>query len=212
MQLTVPFYGNTEDNLHCFQASVRMVLKYLLPEHECTWEELEKFTAMRPGKWTWPTKAIMGMNALGLDVVVMEEFDGKAFVQDGNVYLMRFFGEEVGSAQVRMGDIPQEQEFYRQLLASEVEIGGRPEIADIRRQLDRGMPVLCNVNSYALRGKTGYAGHAVVLFGYDDAGFFLHDPGLPPMPDQHVRYDLFRKAWDYPDQTARNLIAVGKRS
>ena len=42
----IPFYPNP-DNTHCFQAVIKMILKYYFPKEEYSWKELEKLT----GNW-----------------------------------------------------------------------------------------------------------------------------------------------------------------
>jgi uncharacterized protein YvpB len=62
-----------------------------------------------------------------------------------------------------------------------------------------------------LNGKEGYCGHLVIVRGFDETGFFLNDPGLPGIENRHVPFDLFERAWSYPDKNANNLMAFRKR-
>jgi len=52
MKTEVPFYPNTEDNTHCLQACLKMVLKYFIQEKEYSYEDLDRVTAKVPGLWT----------------------------------------------------------------------------------------------------------------------------------------------------------------
>lgn len=40
----VPFYSNTPDDTHCFQAVLKMVLKYFQPEKYYSFEQLDKLS------------------------------------------------------------------------------------------------------------------------------------------------------------------------
>jgi len=44
----IPFYPNP-DNTHCFQAVIKMILKYYFPKEEYSWKELEKLTGKKEG-------------------------------------------------------------------------------------------------------------------------------------------------------------------
>ena len=112
---TVPFYANTSDNKHCFEASVRMVLKHFLPDRDFTWSQLDHFSAKVPGKVTWPQHLMMRLDQLGFEVISIEGFDGEAFVDEGASYLRRAFGEETAAWQIANSDIAQEQRIYRQI-------------------------------------------------------------------------------------------------
>jgi len=202
----VPFYSNTPDDTHCFQAALKMVLKYFLPEKEYSWEELEKKTAKVEGLWTWTMAGILWLKESCFDVVNIEQMDYRRFASEGESYLIEFFGEDVGKEQIEHSDIPQEVEYARRFAdISELRI---PYDSEIKSFLEQGYLVICNVNSHMLNDKEGYAGHFVVVKGYDDTGFILHDPGLPAFEKRHVRFDVFERAWAYPNETAKNIVAV----
>lgn len=203
----VPFYSNTPDNTHCYQAALRMVLKYFLPDKEYSWEELEKFTAKKEGLWTWPTQAHMNLIKMGFDVIDMDDFDSKKFVREGGKYLIEKYGEEVGKKQIIRSDMKQEIKLMKEYETFKKHTMKLPGFEDIKIALRKGYIVICNVNMYALNDKSGYAGHFVVVYGNDDENFYLHDPGLPPSKNRKVSYKQFQKAWDYPDKNARNLTA-----
>lgn len=204
----VPFYANTSDDTHCYQAALRSVLKYFLPDEEYTWEELERMTAKKEGLWTWPTQGLLTLQKKGFDVVDISPFDIQAFVRTGGEYLLQEYGKEVADEQVKHSDIPQEQALYQEFLQSNTYVRKLPTIADIKAFLDKGYLAICNVNSMALNNKPGYVGHFVVVIGYDNDHLYLHDPGLPPQEKRQVSFEQFMKAWAYPNDKAQNLTAV----
>jgi len=208
MELKVPFYSNTPDDTHCFQAALRMVLKYFLPEKEYSWEELDQLTAKRPGLWTWQLAGMIELERMGFTIVSIELFNYNQFIKEGDDYLYKFFGEEVGRAQIRHTDIQQERELAKEFVKKISTQNRMPTIDDIRDLLTKGFLVVCNINSRELNEKTGYAGHFVVITGYaDDATLRINDPGLPPLEKRLVSNDAFEKAWAYPDGNAKNIMA-----
>jgi hypothetical protein len=207
MRVEVPFYAN-EDKTHCFQACLRMMLKYFLPEREFTLGELDVISAKVEGLWTWPTAAALWLVDNGFEVRNVETFDYKEFVRKGGDYLLSHFGENVGQAQIDHSDIAQEIKLaglFNQKIISELRI---PEIADLRSCLDDGYLLGCNVNSHRLSGVGGYSGHFVVIIGYDEESLLLHDPGLPARQNLRISNEVFERAWAYPDSTAKNYLAI----
>jgi len=211
MKLKVPFYPNTPDDTHCFQAAIRMVLKYFLPEKEFSWQQLEKMTAKKKDKWTWSMRGMLNLKKMGFDIVNMEDFDYIRFSKEGGKYLIEKFGKEVGEAQIKNSDIPQEMKIAKEFIKV---FGNRfkvPSLNDIKRLLAQGYLVKCSVNYFTLYGKKGYAGHSVLVYDTDEKNIFLHDPGRPPKRNLKVSLKRFIKAWAYPTAKEKNLIAFRYR-
>lgn len=206
---SVPFYANTPDDTHCFQASFRMILKYFLPERDFSWEELEKMSAKQPGLSTWPQQMLLNLHHMDFDIVMIEGFDGPAFAREGAGYLKRTFGEKVAEWQIMNSDIPAEQEIYKRLLSTNVKIEVRqPDLDEFKTFLDDGYLITCTVNSRRLNHRTGYVGHSVVVYAIDAATVTFHDPGSPAHEARQVTRDEFIQAWADPNDNARGLIAV----
>ncbi len=208
MQIDVPFYSNTPDDTHCFQASLRMVVKYFWPVEEYTWKELELITAKAAGLWTWPTAGMLWLQKKGAQVVSIESFNYETFSQDGGAYLLDFLGREVGGQQISHSNIQQEVALAKQAI-QKIHIETRvPKISDISKLISDGYLVICNVNSSALNGDEGYVGHFVVIVGVDESYLWLHDPGLPAQKNRKVNIRQFEKAWGFPHDGAKNILAV----
>lgn len=207
LKYTVPFFANTSDNTHCYQAALKSVLSYFLPDKQFTWQELEHMTAKKPNLWTWTAKALITVRQMGFEIIDMDGFDIEAFVKDGGTYLEKEYGKEYADAQVAHSDIPAEQANYAAYQALGIHQKVIPTLADIKKFLDKGYLLICNVNAKALNNKPGYEGHFVVMIGYDNTHLYLHDPGLPPQENRMVTVDQFMKAWEYPNQKTRNLTA-----
>ena len=207
MRKDIPFYQNTSDNTHCFQASLRMILKHFLPEREFSWKDLEQMTEKKQDLWTWQLAGILWMQANGFEVRNKEIFDYEEFIQHGEKYLLEEFGKEVGNAQIKYSDIDQERhlsEIFVRLVQTEKSV---PTTRDIKELLQKGFLMIINLNSNILNKKSGYDGHSVVITSIEDSFIFLHDPGLPPKPNRKVALNAFEKAWAYPNEKAKSLIA-----
>jgi hypothetical protein len=210
VKLQVPFFANTNDDLHCFEAAFKMVLKHFEPEKDYSWEELEKVTGKVDGKWTWPISAILWFVQRGYQLKDIEIFDYKKFSLKGEEYLIEFFGEEVGREQIENSNLIQERQLAGKLAEHNLVDLRLPSTDDIKGLLADEYLIVCNVNSMALNKKLGYVGHAVVVTGFDSSSLIIHDPGLPPFSDRVVSYSDFEKAWAYPTEVAKNLLAIKK--
>lgn len=208
MKKAVPFFANTTDDTHCFQAGIRMILKYFLPERDFSWEELDQMTAKEPGMWTWANAGIIALSKMGFDLKVIEDFDSARFGKEGVDYLKEIYGEEVTKEQEKHSNIPREQELMGDFLKLGINEVRIPTIEDIKLLIDRGYLVACNVNSQKLNDKEGYVGHFIVIYDYDDTGFTFHDPGLPPQEARQVDYNKFESAWAFPNDKAKNVLGV----
>jgi len=203
----IPFYSNTPDGTHCFQASLKMILKYFFPSEEYSIEKLDKITAKVEGLWTWPMAGLIWLQEKGLEIKNIEVFDYDKFIKERGRYLIEEYGEEVGSAQIKYSNINQEIRLSQKLL-EKVDIEKRiPEIKDIEELLANNYAIMVNVNSLALENEEGYEGHFVIIKGINDEGFVLNDPGLPGAENRKVDFETFEKAWAYPNEKSKNIMA-----
>jgi hypothetical protein len=203
----IPFYANTPDNTHCFQATLKMVIKHFWPMREYSWEELDRITAKAEGLWTWPLAGLLWLANQGLEVKNIEVFDYSRFIEHGGDYLIAEFGEEFGKAQIEHSDIDQERALAATLLERGMVMKAIPTLHLLKQLLGEGYVVICNINSRRLKNEEGYAGHFVVVKGFDEQHLFLHNPGLPPLANQAVPFELFEQAWAYPNEKAKNIMA-----
>lgn len=206
MNDTLPFYGNPDES-HCFQAVVRMLLKHWFPEDEYTWEELEVMTGKKPGMWTWPMRGLVELRKRGIDVVNWREFDYHAFVGSGAEYLREVYGEDKVKIQLEHCDLDYEIQNARELLDEIPTKQGLPNLTDIKQLIEDGYLVVCNLNLKRLNQQAGYTGHFVLIYDISEIELFMHDPGPPHRARRAVSYDQFLAAWQYPDETQRNLMA-----
>jgi hypothetical protein len=206
MKLEVPFFSNTPDNFHCFQAALRMVLAYYIPGRTYDWEELDRVTA-HTANYTWPSAGLLYCASIGFILRVIDDLDYERFCLEGYDYLVELAGKEIAEDQRINSDLPQEMRYAKQLIATLPVEKRIPSRIDITECLEKGMLVVCNVNLSALDNKAGYTAHFVVAIGANDRGIWLHDPGLPPRQNEFIQWNRFEPAWSYPDERARNIMA-----
>jgi len=206
--MEIPFHPNTGDGTHCFQAALRMALGALVPEREFTYEELDRISVKLPGRWTWPTAAMLWMIERGLEIRLIEDFDYGDFARRGGDYLIERYGEEVGRSQMEHSDVEFERSIS-QRFAKIAPVEKRPAtLGDIRGEMGRGAVVIVNLNAAPLHGDEGYSGHFVVICEVGDDRVSLHDPGMPPGPNLTVGLDRFMAAWGYPTARDQNLMSI----
>ncbi len=204
---SVPFYSNTPEGTHCFQAAIKMVLKYFLPNEEYSFEELNVKTAKVKGLWTWLMAGLLWLKKKGFEIKKIGMFDYEKFIKEGEKYLIDFYGKEVGEAQIAHSKISQEIGYSKDFI-KEIQIEKRiPEKKDIIKFLDDEYLVICVVNSRILNNLPGYSGHFVLVKGYENDSLIFHDPGLPGQENRKTSFDLFEKSWAYPNQSAKILMS-----
>lgn len=208
LRYDVPYFRNTPDDTHCFQASLRMVLKYFWPNRGFSWDELDAITAKQKDLWTWPMAGLTWLKSNNFDVVDIEDFDYAKFLAAPEEYLTHKFGEDTAREQIIHSNINTELENTRQFLKAVRVENRQPDIQEIRQFLKDGYLVIANVNAEALNDRSGFVGHFVVVIGADDDELILHDPGLPGEENRHVSFGTFMKAWAYPNDGAKNLMAI----
>lgn len=203
----LPFYSNTPDDTHCFQAGLKMILKFFVPNKEFSFEELDKISAKKEGLYTWPMATLIWMQEYGFEIIAIEFFDYNRFYTEGENYLIKEFGKEVGENQIKNSDIEKEKRLGMDFLKKIHTQKAIPEIDSIQKLIDKGYIVAVNLNSDILNNSDGYTGHFVVIKGYDNNSFILNDPGLPGMENRIVSLKVFKKAWAYPSEKAKNILA-----
>lgn len=204
----VPFYSNTPDDTHCVQACYKMVLKYFLPNKDFSWEELDKATAKQKDMWTWPMAGLIWLQEQGLEIINIEDFDYGQFIKNKKNYLIEKYGRVIADKQEAHSNIPAELKWARQFIKKMKTDSRIPDCDDIKHHLDMGYLVIVSVNYNSLHHKKGYTGHSVVIKGYDDQGFIIHDPGNPGEPDFRPSYDQFMKGWAYPNEGVKNMTGL----
>lgn len=207
----VLFFPNKDDNTHCFQACFKMVLKYFEPQKDFTWEELDEISAKKKDKWTWTMAGILWLKGNDYDVKNVEPFDYAEFSRDAKSYLVKTFGQEVADIQEKHSDLGSEQsraEEFIHRIDTDKQI---PEVGDITKLLDNGYLIIVCLNSNVLNKIEGYNGHFILIKGFTDKYFIVHNPGgYPGKPNQKIYFKLFEKAWAYPNEIAKNIIAIKK--
>lgn len=196
MKKLVPFYANTEDDTHCYQSALKMVLGYFLPENDFSWETLDKITDKIENKWTWPQAGLLSLIQLGFEIVIIDAFDYKRFLDNGVKYLEDEYGKEVALAQQKNSDIENAMKHIKKLLEIDLHFEKNPSIEVLKKYIDKGYLLICNVNSSQLNNNPGYIGHFVVIYRITETHIEFHDPGLPPYESRRETIENFSKAWE----------------
>lgn len=212
MMREIPFFSNTGDGTHCWQAVLRMVLSYFEPECDFSYEELDRISAKQEGKWTWPTASMLWLHKRGYDLKLIEDFDFADFAQRGEAYVLDRCGEEVGKIQIEQSNIPQELGFAREfseLSPNPLEVR-IPNFEDLKALKEEGYLSICNLNASLLYQQPGYSAHFVLVCDLDENDLILHDPGMPPRPFVRIKREVFERAWAFPSEREKNLLALKK--
>lgn len=198
MVLKMPFFPNTRDNTHCYQATLRMILKKIYPKRNFSYRELEKVFDKPKGKYSWTPAAAVNLKKSGLNTKIVSPFDYKKFSRDGRRYIMKFYSKEAADVQIKMSNIESEMENARKMVRRGLYSKDKVKLNDLEKFLKSGWFVIAQVNSRALSRKSGYSGHAVTILGTSRKYIYFHDPGgkFTPRPNRRVSKKIFVKAFE----------------
>jgi hypothetical protein len=201
----IPFFANTPDDTHCFQASLKIVLKYFFPDKDFTFEELDKMTDKPLNKWTWPSAGLVALKKMGLEVKFYAKMDYNKFAERGVDYFYEIYPNDADEM-IKNSDIESEIENAKEMIKHNIFSNEKVGLGDVERWFDQNYLIVLLINSNVLRNKKGISGHFVVLIGLDKNNVVIHDPGLPPMKNRAISKDLFLKAWRYPKEDYDTML------
>lgn len=204
MKIEPKFYKNWDDDNHCLQASVMMVLNTL--NGAVDWNEVNDMTEYEDGLYSWSSAAAVMLAKRIAGVKLKSEFDYREFAINGEDYLKKHWVVEWFNKQKENASsgFQREQNFAKKLISENLFEKGNIGKKEVERLLKENL-IIALVDPYKLAGKNGVAGHFVLTYGEDADNFLLHDPGLPPMPSWKVNKDSFIKAF------RSDLIIIPKR-
>lgn len=183
----VPFYENTEDNTHCFQAAIRMVLKYFFPDEEYSFDQLDELTHKPKDKWTWPMAGLTFMTEHNLEVIHISDLDYARFGKEGRTYLKDFLPAKNMKMQEERSDLDLAQIDASEYSRSLVNRKNRPpKYTDLIQLVNDGYLLIAYVNRK----------HFVVVYHVTPESVELHNPGLPPEKSVTTTRNEFKLIWN----------------
>lgn len=210
-QLAQPAFYANKDRSHCVQACLKSVLSVTHPDKDFSWEQLEELTDYIPGHGAWVYKELLTLSKYGLEVEFITNFNIGRFIKEGSDYIEDEYGKEVADYE---RDKPHDHEKLKVQMQESLDKGLTLQRAstkdDIKNYIDDGWYVMLLLNSKALNDKEGYTGHRVLIYGYDDEGAIMHDPG----PNENNNTESREVSWDKIDAAwgnAKELVAVREK-
>lgn len=206
----VPFFANTPDDTHCVQAGFRIMLKYFLPEREFSYEQLDRMSRKQPGKGTWWPPMLIELQKLGLRVKCVEGFSYEEFYKDGESYVRRLYGSETAQYYLEHSNLRQIRPLIPGFL-EKIRVENRPAtFQDLDWLLDNGWLAGIDLNAAVLNDlkRSDYVGHMVVVFDKAGSDYWLHDPGLKPMPNRRVPRQKLSEAWFWAGPETAGIVGL----
>lgn len=210
MDMHIPFYKNLKDDSHCFQACLKMLLKYTFPLENYSYAKLDILTSHKPSQWTWNTAGLLFLKKKGFELVNIENFDYKQFARFGEEYLRMIWTDEIFETQKKFSDFQKERVLAKKFIHQKTikHIRRPTTFSETEKYFRMGYVTLVTLNPLVLEGKKGYGSHIVILTDIDRQTVTFHDPGLPPYAGRRVSRKLFQKALYSPYKEIASLIAV----
>lgn len=208
--LKIPFYSNLKDDTHCFQACLKMVLKFFFPNRKYSFKYLDKVTFHKKNKWTWNNASLLFLSKIGFSVINIENFDYKQFFKFGEKYLKMIWTKEVFDVQKKYSDFNQEKKLAGKLIKDKSIKHYRrwATFKDLENLFKKQYLLMVPINPFILEKKSGYASHLILITDIKKKYIIFHDPGLPPLINKKVSKKIFLKAMTYPYKESAALIAI----
>lgn len=188
------FFGNEPDNNHCLQAASLIVLNTL--GHKVDFAKIDELTGYEAKRYTWSVCGAVVLARLIKGTKLLSEWDYSQFAAKGEAYLIEKWDPSWFQLQRQHAspNFAKEQEWARLAVEQNTfELGG-PSVGDIEKALLKNF-VIALVNAPRLYDSPGESGHFVVLFGFNNGHFYLHDPGLPAKSAQKIHKQKFAAAF-----------------
>lgn len=204
-----PFVANDLFKPRCLHACIQMMMQACQAPHVFSFDEINTILRLRDNYWAAPYALFSALQVQGFETTHITSFSFQRFLTERENYLREVLGDEAGKVQAANTDIPTVvQDIQRMVKSSSVKLCEQvPTPNDIFNHLAHGWYVMPLVNSKALCGNDGHAGHFVVIYGCSADTVTLHDPGMNPHPALTVSWDRFENSWMPKQPAARSLTA-----
>ena len=188
------FYQNLPDDLHCFQAALKIVLSRYFPEREFSFAFIDKVTGFKKGQFTQDSKGLLWLVQMGFALVRVSDFDDKRFVREGEKYLKWYWRPEIFERNKKNTDFKEMRSLAKALLPHTKITVRKPRASDIDALLAQGYTVMAHINPREIDPKFSDIIHTVVIARSTNCFFFIHNPGLPPQENQKVSKKRLQRA------------------
>lgn len=189
-------------------AAYRSIIAYYLHK-ELTWEELEQLTGYTPNRAAWTVQALVDMQDMGFDIKMIEPFDYRRYLKEGDAYLHEFFTADELTWFLEKSNIRDIKPLLPKFLERVKYVCRQVSLADIDQMLDEKRLVTVTVNSRKLNDADGFVSHMLLITGRKGDSFIAHDSGgvqYPPQPEREIRRE---KLWEAMGSDTNNADVTG---
>lgn len=207
--LEKPAFFKNPDKSHCVQACLRSIFSVTNPGVSFSWKQLEELTDYLPGHGAWVYPELLSLDRYELEAKLVTGFNIERFITEGFDYIEDEYGSDVADYErEHPHDYKKLKKQMKEALNKNLVLSREGTEKDIKDFIDDGWYVMLLVNSKALNNQKGYIGHRILLYGCDEDGYIVNDPGPSnPGESKKISWSQLNKAW----QNGKELIAVKSR-
>lgn len=188
------FYKNLKDDLHCFQAALKIVLSKYYPGKEYSFKYIDQVTGFKKGEFTQDTKGLLWLAEKGFEIVRVSDFDDNRFIKEGEKYLKWYWKPEIYERNKQSTDFVKMRKLTKELKKYSTFCTKLPTSDAVDELLDHGYTVIAHINPKQLNKRFSDIIHSVVVLKSSKTHFVIHNPGLPPEPNKKVSKDRLENA------------------
>jgi hypothetical protein len=159
----ITFFPNNKSDFHCGQAVMSMMLSAYGMHFE--FDELDYLLKQKGVEGIWDMQILNVMSSFGFEGHKYSSLSMRRFAREGIPYMKWFFGKKRFLDEDRYTDWDVIRSEARRVLKDPyIKTFVRPaQYSDIQRYVRNGWMVVPFVNSLALQGREGFAGHIVLV-------------------------------------------------
>jgi len=187
----IPFFSNSDDNLHCLQACVKSVLNFYFPLKKFSNEDIDLHT-LQEGGWSWFPPTVIWLHNLGLKVHFYSEFDYKKFSDDPESHLKEAWSHNRYNLELINGslkNLAKIQKSAHEMLEANLWTKKSLSTEEIVLELKQtNKLVIGKTFHHWLNGEyvDTHPHYILILKEYSPGKWAIHDPGLPPIKNRKV--------------------------
>ncbi|MCA9382636.1 hypothetical protein KC660_04505, partial [Candidatus Dojkabacteria bacterium] len=158
------------------------------------------------GKGTWTFIGEMEFAKLGLRITNIEPIDYQILYKKGTIYLQEIFSKQTADYYIFQSNIESVIKYIPEYLKVVKHETRKASVKEIKEYIQEEALIGVELNSRILNDRDDLSLHFVLIYDFDDHGFFIHDPGLPPIKARHVLFDKFDKAFNFKGSNAAVVV------
>lgn len=213
IKLNIPFFANSKDGKACMQASLLSAIKFFDSKINIDLTELDNLTGRQKNQETWTQQGVAAMAKLGFVVKYYSRESLEPALKGENYIKEKYAGDNALINKIlSQSNMDAVIKSTRYLITKNIFEKKILTLEEIEQHVRDKHVVIALLDWNVIKGKKDtYQGHYVVITGFDENNFYVHQSGPGEVEEnKKVPKDLFLKAWNAKGTDNDIIIIFGK--